>query len=150
MKIKDKPKNKTLYILLSLLWLVMAVWNYLTPQYADDLYYVHNSLLNIFKQGYHDYFYWNGRIVGQTLMRLLNFSGQFTVAIINSFAFVLLTVLVLKLGFRTVKSNVFQMIAVTILLFVYTCVWSNSFMALRSRQLFMDNASFAIVYLHLY
>lgn len=150
MKIKDKSKNKTLYILLSLLWLVMAVWNYLTPQYADDLYYVHNSLLNIFKQGYHDYFYWNGRIVGQTLMRLLNFSGQFTVAIINSFAFVLLTVLVLKLGFRTVKSNVFQIIAVTILLFLFIPAFGQTVLWRSGAGNYLWTTLLSLFYIYIY
>ncbi|RRG04292.1 MAG: hypothetical protein DUD28_08515 [Lactobacillus sp.] len=115
-----KKKNKAFYFLMGSSFLVILVWNLLTPQYADDLYNTDSSFMEILKKGYSDYFYWNGRIVGQTVMRFLNANNQILVSFVNSIMFILLVVLVLKLGFSSLKniSLKFGTTLVLLLLFI--------------------------------
>ncbi len=82
----------------AVVFLLMFVWNILTPLYADDLYASHESLRDIINSGVRDYFMWNGRIIGQSMMRVLSSSNYIIASLLNAACFVVLMHLILKLG----------------------------------------------------
>ncbi|NBH40602.1 DUF3329 domain-containing protein [Ligilactobacillus murinus] len=85
----------------TLTFIIMFVWNLMTPLYADDLEpSKYQNLGMILQQTKLDYFGWNGRIVGQTLFRILSVGDHQVVAMLNALAFVALVWLMYLLSLK--------------------------------------------------
>lgn len=85
----------------TLTFIIMFVWNLMTPLYADDLETSkYQNLGMILQQTKLDYFGWNGRIVGQTLFRILSVGDHQVVAMLNALAFVALVWLMYLLSLK--------------------------------------------------
>lgn len=94
-----RDKNSFVRLIFYLIvFLLMFVWNIATPLYDDDIYYSNETFMTILKQGVHDYFSWNNRFFGQSIMRLLSGNNQVVVSACNAFVFVVLLVLIVKMA----------------------------------------------------
>jgi hypothetical protein len=98
--LKKLNRNKHMFYVLQLIvWGIMFFWNYLTPLWDDDLEPAkYENLFAILNKTKQDYFFWNGRVVGQTLFRLLSTGNQVLVSILNALVFILLVWFVYNLS----------------------------------------------------
>jgi len=95
---EKKKKNLTLAIL-GISFLVVLVFNILTPMVSDDFDYASQarsaaSLLDLFKQEYNQYMTWNGRTVTFMLFRIFLCTPDIVLKVANSLMFALLSVLI--------------------------------------------------------
>ena len=118
MKRISKKINVILSILLiSITFICMYLWNYLTPLWNDDEGASHMSLKQIYDLGIHDYFAWNGRLVGQTIFRFLVNIPTPIEALLNSIVFIILSWLILFIAKTKIKQNAIDYLFILLILF---------------------------------
>ncbi|MCT6809393.1 MAG: DUF6056 family protein [Staphylococcus epidermidis] len=118
MKRISKKINVILSILLiSITFICMYLWNYLTPLWNDDEGASHMSLKQIYDLGIHDYFAWNGRLVGQTIFRFLVNIPTPIEALLNSIVFIILSWLILFIAKQKIKQNAIDYLFILLILF---------------------------------
>jgi hypothetical protein len=96
MKISEKNKKRLFIVLMGVSFIAIYIYNVLTPQMSDELQFdasLYNSVLDIIKLVYQSYMTWNGRSVVQFIMNCFLMTPKWFFNIMNSFCFVLLTVL---------------------------------------------------------
>lgn len=73
------------HIVMLILTLIIFSMNIRTPMFDDDLYLASTqNVRSLFEQAYVDYFNWNGRVVGQTIWRILVSSNVYITSTIVS------------------------------------------------------------------
>lgn len=104
-KENGEPRNrKKVFILyFMIIFILMFLWNLCTPLFDDDIYSSHLLWSQIPYWGIHDYLTWNGRIVGQSIMRCLQIGNPFLVSFFNALIFTFFIVLIWKLGINNQK-----------------------------------------------
>ena len=133
------------------LWLVMFLWNYSTPLWDDDLEPAkYSGVLEILAQTKADYFGWNGRIVGQTLFRLLSVGDHLLVSLLNATVFVIF----IRLIYALVKKDRDNLLYMTITLFLVltlpvfgqTILWKAG----AGNYLWVVTINLAFIYIYIY
>ena len=101
MRTKDGGKGGRLLFLLAVLaaWLLIFIFNVLTPMMTDDLFYSKTvseaaSIGALFAQEYTQYMTWTGRSVCHMILRFFLLTDKMVFNVANAAAFVLLTLLV--------------------------------------------------------
>ena len=101
MRTKDGGKGGRLLFLLSVLaaWLLIFIFNVLTPMMTDDLFYSKTvseaaSIGELFAQEYTQYMTWTGRSVCHMILRFFLLTDKMVFNVANAAAFVLLTLLI--------------------------------------------------------
>lgn len=113
-------KRNIIKMILFLMVLVfMFIWNLKVPLYDDDIYYTHETLNSLLSQGIHDYFFWNNRFFGQSIMRALSSSNQVIVSLLNALAYLILTILVTKVARGRRKWKNWIYVVTVLLLFMF-------------------------------
>lgn len=119
-KENGEPRNrKKVFILyFMIIFILMFLWNLCTPLFDDDIYSSHLLWSQIPYWGIHDYLTWNGRIVGQSIMRCLQIGNPF----FNALIFTFFIVLIWKLGINNQKiasyTNVNKLIIGFVIVFI--------------------------------
>ena len=96
-----KLKKETIFTLLSAFVLIL-IYNIFTPMYADDFSYSYSfadgskitSVLDIFPSMYAHYYSMNGRLITHFLSQLFLLLGKNVFNIINTFAFLVLGIII--------------------------------------------------------
>ena len=101
MRTKDGGKGGRLLFLLAVLaaWLLIFIFNVLTPMMTDDLFYSKTvseaaSIGALFAQEYTQYMTWTGRSVCHMILRFFLLTDKMVFNVANAAAFVLLTLLI--------------------------------------------------------
>ena len=101
MRTGDGGKGRQLLFLLSVLaaWLLIFIFNVLTPMMTDDLFYSKTvseaaSIGELFAQEYTQYMTWTGRSVCHMVLRFFLLTDKMVFNVANAAAFVLLTLLI--------------------------------------------------------
>lgn len=116
-KYQEKINGIISILLMSITFICMYLWNYLTPLWNDDEGATHMSLKQIYDLGIHDYFVWNGRLVGQTIFRLLVNIPTPIEALLNSIVFIILSWLILFIAKQKIKHNGTDYLFILLILF---------------------------------
>lgn len=85
------------YLVMAIAFAFMTFWNYITPLWNDDEGWTGMSFMSIIKSCSVDYMNSNGRFLGQFLAKLLVNIPLSLEAILNALAFVIMTVLMLRI-----------------------------------------------------
>ena len=129
----------------------MFLWNYSTPLWDDDLEPAkYSGVLEILAQTKADYFGWNGRIVGQTLFRLLSVGDHLLVSLLNATVFVIF----IRLIYALVKKDRDNLLYMTITLFLVltlpvfgqTILWKAG----AGNYLWVVTINLAFIYIYIY
>lgn len=109
---------------------IMLVWNLMTPLFDDDIYSTHTKISQIFSLGVNDYFHWNGRFWGQSIMRLLQIGNPILISVLNTAVFTVMLLLIFRIAVRRLTFfNVNKFILGAALVFVavpvfgQVCLW---------------------------
>lgn len=109
---------------------IMLVWNLITPLFDDDIYSTHTKISQIFSLGVNDYFHWNGRFWGQSIMRLLQIGNPILISMLNTAVFTVMLLLIFLIAVR--KLTVFNvnkfilgaaLVFVAVPVFGQVCLW---------------------------
>ena len=113
-------KKMLFYISILTTFTVMFAVNTLTPYIADDYTYAtSNSLYDVFNNEYWQYMNWGGRSIAHINARIFLMMPKIVFNVINSFIYVLLTVLVYFFAKLKVKED----FSVVTYIFVSACLW---------------------------
>ena len=118
----EKHRKSIFYMILGMAFLMIYAYNLLTPYLSDDYSYLMevrqaSSLWDLVKQQYVEYFWHNGRVVGQFNLRLSLAAGKQIFNLVNSGMFIALILLMYGCIGRKKKHDVF------VLLLVITFLW---------------------------
>lgn len=114
-----KRKCNFLFMEIIGLSILTFIINLFTPLVDDDLYLPKNINLNyLIKSATNDYFGWNGRVVGQSIWRLLVAGNGFVSSVLISFSTVLLIILMTKFSSNKINPRSFLQIVILFILFV--------------------------------
>jgi hypothetical protein len=106
---------------------MMTIWNYITPLWADDIYAAHMGVMDIIGMAKYDYLNWNGRIIGQSIMRFLSSGNHMIVALCNALMFVFLIHLVSVLSLRKSEQlTSFRYVIVLLITIVFIPVFGQT------------------------
>lgn len=136
-KIKRIPNKQRILLILSSIFVLMLVLNYLTPLLADDYSYSNmldgssiNSIGDIIINQIGHYFKWGGRSISHTIAQVfLVFISKNIFNILNSLVYVLLIYLIYKIAKPEDKEKPSLLIVIHLLLwfvlpvFGQTCLW---------------------------
>lgn len=125
--ILKKAKVNFATILMVISFFCMYVWNYLTPLWNDDEGATHMSLKQIYDLGIHDYFVWNGRLVGQAIFRVLVNLPTPIEALLNSIIFIILSWLMLVIVKPWNKKSIIDYVFILLILFGCTSDFTQIF-----------------------
>ena len=99
--LRDREAGKRLTFRLTVLaaFVLMFIFNVLTPMMTDDLFYSKtvseaSSIWDLFAQEYTQYMTWTGRSVCHMILRFFLLTDKMVFNVVNSVAFVLLTLLI--------------------------------------------------------
>ena len=97
----EAHRKKIFWVILFLVLAGIMAYNFLTPYYTDDMFYVlearsAGSLWDLIKQQYLEYMTKNCRAIGQFNIRLFLIPGKWLFNIVNSMMFVALVLLLYK------------------------------------------------------
>lgn len=112
-------------------FLLMFVWNFITPLWNDDEFWIGMSPKDIWQNGIHDYFYQNSRFIGQLIARTLANLPQFFEALLESIAFILLIWLIVRLSTQreeTPQTHFVKFLFVVLGIFLFTPGFSNVYL----------------------
>lgn len=130
MRSKERTGKCVLAIYMVIVSGIMLVWNLMTPLFDDDIYSTHTKISQIFSLGVNDYFHWNGRFGGQSIMRLLQIGNPILISVLNTIVFVIMLLLIFKIAVRRITGfNVNKFILGAALVFVaapvfgQVCLW---------------------------
>lgn len=113
-----KVKQYSMYIIMFLILIGMTIWNYTTPLWNDDEYATHMTLKSINQVGLSDYFLWNGRIIGQSIFRILVNIPLSIESFVNALLFVFFAILILLIAKPNKKDrNTINFLFVSVILF---------------------------------
>lgn len=136
-KLKNISNKQKILLILSGIFLLMLVLNYLTPLLADDYSYSNmldgspiNNIKDIIINQIEHYFKWGGRSISHTIAQIfLVFVSKSIFNILNSLAYILLIYLIYKLAKPEYKDKPSLLIVIHLLLwfilpvFGQTCFW---------------------------
>ena len=106
-------------------WLMVAIYNFLTPYLSDDVFYAcdvvkANSFWDLVKQQYAEYLSNSGRIIGQFHVRLSLVYGKEVFNIVNSSMFIGLSLLIYANIQRRKKYDLFLYLLIITFLWRFT------------------------------
>lgn len=128
---RDNKKGRRVLIAYTLVVSgIMLVWNLMTPLFDDDIYSTHTKISQIFSLGVNDYFHWNGRFWGQSIMRLLQIGNPILISVLNTIVFTIMLLLIFKIAVRRItvfNANKFilgaALVFVAVPVFGQVCLW---------------------------
>lgn len=128
---RDNKKERRVLIAYTLVVSgIMLVWNLMTPLFDDDIYSTHTKISQIFSLGVNDYFHWNGRFWGQSIMRLLQIGNPILISVLNTIVFTIMLLLIFKIAVRRItvfNANKFilgaALVFVAVPVFGQVCLW---------------------------
>lgn len=133
-------------------FVVILLFNFLTPYVADDWYYASSdSFLDIFRQEYKHYFTTNGRSVAHIIARFFLIHNKVIFNIANSVIYILFSKLIfvhvsygLNLG---KKEKLVCWIMIQFLLFIYVVNWGQVFLWLDGACNYLWTGTIILLYL---
>lgn len=124
---KSSNQRKIFILYFMVIFVSMFLWNLCTPLFDDDIYSSHLLWSQIPYWGIHDYLTWNGRIVGQSIMRCLQIGNPFLVSFFNALIFTFFIVLIWKLGINNLKATSYTSVSKLIIGFMIAFIALPSF-----------------------
>lgn len=119
------------YCLAILTLAFMTLWNYITPLWNDDEGWTHMSFNSIVQSSIHDYFYQNGRFLGQVFAKTLVNLPLPLEAPLNAGALVVMTLLIYKLSLTSNDSELSKLlkyIFIILSVFLLTPCFSQTYL----------------------
>lgn len=109
-------------------FLIMFIWNLLTPLYDDDIFFTNLGFKQVISGGIHDYLYWNNRFFGQSFVRLLCSNNQVIVSFLNALMFVLMSFLIMSLARKGKKWSNFIYLFVISSMIIFIPAFGQTFL----------------------
>ena len=150
--VKEKNINQIYLFCILPVFIVILLFNFLTPYIADDWYYASaKSFLDIFRQEYMHYFTTNGRSVAHVIARFFLMYDKIIFDFDNSIIYVLFTGLIFVHAVYGMelseKAKVICWIMIHLLLFIYVVNWGQVFLWLDGSCNYLWTGTIILFYL---
>lgn len=127
-----RDREKQLFFLILLLsFLAVFIFNFFTPMLSDDYAYAMEvqkagSILDLFRQEYHQYMTWNGRSVVHLILRMFLYLPAPAFKVANSIAFIVVSFLMYKLTLIRKRYDCWTLLMVQMGLWLYAVDFSET------------------------